>query len=184
MKRLLGLISLGALAAAFALGVPSAASLAADAYLKIKDIPGESRASGHEGQIELLSWSWGSTGRDAPSGMASGKRQYEPLTITKSVDQASPLLQRASETGQQLSGVTVYMRKAGGKQQEYMKIELENVMVSSYSVGGSGGGGGAAPTETFSLNYEKIKQGYVPEGKPKEEGQKPKWDSDKDKDKR
>ncbi len=33
-------------------------------------------------------------GGDAASGMATGKRQHKPLTITKELDKASPLLAR------------------------------------------------------------------------------------------
>lgn len=35
------------------------------------------------------------TVRDAASGMASGKRQHKPLTITKRIDKASPMLAKA-----------------------------------------------------------------------------------------
>ncbi|MCB1185762.1 type VI secretion system tube protein Hcp [bacterium] len=50
--------------------------------------------SEEKNKIEFQCWSWGSlsSNRDAASGMASGKRQHKPLTITKEIDKSSPLL--------------------------------------------------------------------------------------------
>ena len=44
---------------ATALAMLAAPAVAGPAYLKIGDIKGESTGKGHEGQIEILSWSWG-----------------------------------------------------------------------------------------------------------------------------
>ena len=41
-------------------------------------------------------------------------------------------------------------RKAGETQQEFLKIELTNILVSSYSAGGAGDG---TPLDAFALNF-------------------------------
>ena len=63
------------------------ASLAASVYyLKIDGVEGESRSQPQT--IELQSWSFGASNpavlspRDSASGLATGKRQHKPLTVT------------------------------------------------------------------------------------------------------
>ena len=77
------------------------ASLAAsDYYLKIEGVEGESASRSPE-TIELQSWSFGASNpaivspRDTASGMATGKRQHNPVTITKPVEPSTPLLRES-----------------------------------------------------------------------------------------
>jgi type VI secretion system secreted protein Hcp len=53
------------------------------------------------------------------------------------------------------------VRKAGGKQEEFYKIALSNILVSSITNSGMNGG---VPTETLSLNFEEIKFDYKEQG--------------------
>lgn len=156
MNKLFALGAVGALA----LGLAVAAPVPADAagYLKIGDIKGESVDDAHKGEIEILSWSWGETqsGSAAASGMPTGKRQHKPLTITKRVDKASPLLQQAATSGKMIDKMDLTLPKEGGRAEEYVTYELERVYITSYQTGGSAGGD-VVPTETISLNYEEIK---------------------------
>jgi type VI secretion system secreted protein Hcp len=151
MNKRSGLSSAGAVALALALTAfvsPDTASAAA--YMKLGDIKGESAAAAPRGEIEILSWSWGEA--SAPS----GRRQHKPLTITKPVDKASPILQQASTSGGSIPMLELALPKEGGGAEEYVKYRLENVRVTSYSVSGSGTAGRSRPVESFSLNYEKI----------------------------
>jgi type VI secretion system secreted protein Hcp len=50
-------------------------------------------------------------------------------------------------------------RKAGGKAEEFYKITLNDVLVSSFQQGGSTGGE-PVPTEQMSLNFQKIRMDY------------------------
>jgi type VI secretion system secreted protein Hcp len=161
MKHSLRLIASSALGVALALAFPQAASAAG--YLKIGDIKGESTDEGHKDEIEIESWSWGETsttrlpGEAAPaSGLATGKRQHKPLTITKAVDKASPKLQEASVGGRMIPSMTLTLPKGEGKEQTYLTYKLKNVMITSYQTS-SAAGGEDVPMETFSLNYEEIK---------------------------
>jgi type VI secretion system Hcp family effector len=164
MKSATRILISGALGLGLALAFPRAASSAG--YLKIGDIKGESTAKGHEGQIDIQSFSWGASSaahesarsptaaRETSSAMATGKRQHEPIKITKSIDKATPLLKKASADGRPLPSVTLYLPEGEGASQSYLQYELKNVIISSYTT--SGAGGGAIPTETLTLNYEKM----------------------------
>ena len=48
-------------------------------------------------------------------------------------------------------GTTILtVRKAGGSQQEYLKIKLNDILVSSYAIGGSEGGAEGEPQDVFA----------------------------------
>jgi type VI secretion system secreted protein Hcp len=64
----------------------------------------------------------------------------------------------ACASGEHIAKATLVCRKAGGQQEEYLKIEFGDVLVSSYQVGGAGGS--AMPIDQFSLNYGKIEKEY------------------------
>jgi type VI secretion system secreted protein Hcp len=53
--------------------------------------------------------------RDSASGQATGKRQHKPLTITKEIDKATPLLMRAIFTNQTLPIVQMSLNDPDGK---------------------------------------------------------------------
>lgn len=67
--------------------------------MKIEGIKGEATDKNHQGWIDVLSVSGLSDqarAREKGSGLATGKRQHEPISITKPIDKASPLLARSS----------------------------------------------------------------------------------------
>jgi type VI secretion system secreted protein Hcp len=134
---------------------------AVDYFLKLDGIDGESTDKKHKGEIDLNSFSFGvsQTGSFAyGGGGGSGKASFQDFHFTKRMDKASPKLMLACASGQHIAKATLVCRKAGGEQEEYLKIEFGDILVSSYQVGGSGGD--ALPTDQFSLNYGKINQEY------------------------
>lgn len=76
-------------------------------FIKFDGVDGESRDKDHKGWIEITSVSQGMAARDAASGMATGKRQHKPVTITKPIDKASPVLAKALASGSPLSNVKI-----------------------------------------------------------------------------
>jgi type VI secretion system secreted protein Hcp len=135
--------------------------MAADIFLKVDGIKGESKDDKHKDEIELLAWSWGETQTGSAGrggGMGSGKVEMHDLTLTKYVDKATPKLILDCAKGEHIPKAEMVMRKAGGEQKEYLKISLDDVMISSYSTSGSGGGD--TPTENISLNFGKITVEY------------------------
>lgn len=163
MKKLTKLAVAGTLTLAAAFAVPGLNAAWAAGYLKMGDIKGESTDSQHKDWILIESMSspifHATQSTDQASGMASGKRQHKPFTITKELDKASPMLQEAATTGKVFETVIIDYTEADerGARATYLKYELKNVMITSYSVSGGTAGGDDRPMETFSLNYEEIK---------------------------
>jgi type VI secretion system secreted protein Hcp len=128
---------------------------AGDYYLKIAEIRGESRAAGFEGQIEVLSLSWGTsqTGRIG-SGRGAGKATFKEFTITKKTDTASVPLIEAATIGRMIPEAVLQVRSVGGDEsRDYFTVTLTNVIVVSYE---SSGSSGERPIEQLSLSYETV----------------------------
>ena len=133
----------------------------ADFFLKIDGVPGESTDDKHKGEIDVESWSWGETNSGSSGhggGGGAGKVTPQDLTVTKRVDKSSPVLFIACATGQHFKDALITARKAGGQQQEYLKIKIEDVLVSSYQTSASTGGG--LVYETVSFNFAKLEIAY------------------------
>lgn len=131
-----------------------------DTFLKLAGVPGESTDSKHSGEIDVESWSWGETNSGTAGhggGGGAGKVAPQDLTITKLMDKSSPMLFIACATGQHFTDALLTARKAGGGQQEYLKIKLEEILVSSYQ---TSGGTGARVVETVSFNFAKLSVSY------------------------
>ena len=139
----------------------SQAFAAVDMFLKIDGVEGESTDKVHGKEIDVLSWSWGASqsGSMAAGGAGAGKVSMQDFTFTKSLDKSSPKLFEALATGQHLKEAKLVLRSAGGSQVEYLVITLSDVLISSYSTGGSSGED--RPTESISLNFAQIKMSYV-----------------------
>lgn len=144
-------------AAGLALGA-GAASAAVDYFLKIDGIKGESADKAHRGEIEITSWSLGAV-REAsgPGARAAAKPCVSDMNFTKRVDIASPLLLANAVTGLVIPKATLVGRKAGTTQQEYLKVEMKDVLVTSVS---SGGSSGTEPVEQFSLSFANLNLSY------------------------
>jgi type VI secretion system Hcp family effector len=101
-------------------------------------LEGEVTARGKEGAIEVLSFHHEvKSPRDAASGLATGRRQHQPLLIRKRIDKASPLLMKALVDNTPLT-VTVKFHRASadGRPEHYYTITLEEVFISGMSVFG------------------------------------------------
>jgi type VI secretion system secreted protein Hcp len=133
-----------------------------DYFLKIDGIEGESQDSKHKNEIDIESWSWGETNvGDAASrgGMGAGKVSMQDFHFVMRVNKSTPKLMQHCASGQHVKTATLTCRKAGKDQQEYLKIKLEDFIVSSYQTGGSRGDG-VVPVDQVSLNFSKIEYEY------------------------
>lgn len=138
--------------------------MAVDMFLELDKIKGESRDTAHKDDIDILAWSWGvSQGGSTHLGSGSGvgKANFQDISVTKYVDKASVTLMEHVATGDHIAKAKLVVRKAGGKPLEYIVIELKQVLVTSYSTGGSGGE--SLLTENITLNFAEIKITYVPQ---------------------
>jgi type VI secretion system secreted protein Hcp len=141
--------------------------MAVECFLKFEgpDLKGESKADGFAEQVDVLAWSWGATQTGTmhvATGGGAGKANVNDLTITKWIDKASPNLAQAVISGKQFNKATLTCRKAGGeKPVEYLKFDLENVIISSLATGGAGGEDRF--TENVALNFATYKMSYTPQ---------------------
>jgi type VI secretion system secreted protein Hcp len=104
-----------------------------DYFLKIDGIPGESGDDKHKAEIELESFSWGESQSGTAGhggGAGAGKVVAQDLSIVKKVDKASPVLMIGCATGTHYKSAILTARKAGGGQLDYLKITLEDVLIS------------------------------------------------------
>jgi len=136
--------------------------MAVDMFIKIGDIKGESKDAANKESIDILAWSWGLTQSGTFSqggGGGAGKVNVQDISVTKYVDAASTALILAAAKGTHIKQATLTVRKAGDKPLDYIKITLDQVMVTSVSTGGSGGEDRL--TENVSLNFAKFKVEYT-----------------------
>lgn len=123
-------------------------------------------------QMEVHSFSWGVTnvpGTIGGGGGGTGKPVNQDFHFTKDTDAASPKLFLACATGQHYPSATLSVKRAGVRSDVYLTIKLENVLVTSYQVGGTEGSGPVVPVEQLSLNFTRIKTEFIPlrpDGKP------------------
>lgn len=126
-------------------------------------INGDSVVNGHDKWITIASLQMG-VGRAISSSGGRGDREtsnpsFSELTLTKSTDIASADLFMQAICGKSLGKAEIHFVQTGGsdkKQQVYLKIELTDAIVSSYSASS----GGDRPSESFSLNFTQISYQY------------------------
>ena len=139
--------------------------MAADMFLKLDGIDGESTDDSHVKWIEVESFSWGVTQSGTLAfggGGGAGKAQFQDFHFVTNTSKASPLLFKSCATGEHIKEATLTVRKSGGdRPQDYLHIKMNDVLISSYQTGGSQGGG--TPTDQASLNFAKIEFSYQPQ---------------------
>jgi type VI secretion system secreted protein Hcp len=136
--------------------------MAVDMFLKLDGIKGESQDDTHADEIDVLAWSWGcsqSGSTHMGKGGGAGKANFQDLSITKYVDKSSPNLLMAVAKGKHIKTATLTIRKAGDTPLEYLIYDLEDIIVSSVSTGGSGGEDRL--TENVTLNFRIIAVAYT-----------------------
>ena len=151
------------------------------AFAKYDGIDGESKDSNHDKWIDVLSIDWGV---HKPGSGASGQTRHradvvlEDMTITLEYEKAAPKLLEAAVKGKVFPKVEIHFTMAPlvcsipspggeeicrevGEREVYLKYEMKNVLVSSYSVSGSGLDEGGPPTVVVSMNFEEVKVTYT-----------------------
>jgi type VI secretion system secreted protein Hcp len=140
--------------------------MASDYLLELDGIKGESQDDKHKGTIDIESFSWGVSQAASVAavrgGGGAGKAVFQDIHFTTRISSASPQLFLTCATGQHIKKAVLYVRKAGGDQQEYYKVTLEDLLVSSYQQSGAGGED-VIPTDSFSLNFAKVELDYTPQ---------------------
>jgi type VI secretion system secreted protein Hcp len=153
--------------------------MAVDMFLKLGDVVGESKDKSHKGEIDVLSWSWGASNAGSVhmgGGGGAGKVNVQDLSFTKYIDLASTDIFLATCNGKHYPEATLVVRKAGETPLEYLTITMSDVLISSYSTGGSGGEDRL--TESISMNFSKMVMTYKEQAAKGAQGKAPSvsWD--------
>lgn len=108
--------------------------MSTDLFLKIEGITGESQDANHKGWINADSFSWGAMQPGAMStggGGGAGKVEYLDLSVVAKIDKGTPAIMRYLSNGKHIGKVDISICKAGGKQIEYCRITLEEVLITA-----------------------------------------------------
>lgn len=135
--------------------------MAMDMFMDLGTIKGESKDATHKGKVDVLAWSWGASNSGTShtgGGGGAGKVNVQDLSFTKWIDKASSPLFTAVCKGTHLDKAQLIVRKAGDTPLEYLVIDMEQVLVTSCSTGGSGGEDRL--TENVTLNFARVKVSY------------------------
>jgi type VI secretion system secreted protein Hcp len=125
-------------------------------YVKIEGITGESKDSKHKGWVDVLDFSYRvsqSTSVFTGGGGGVGKADFAPLAFTHFYDRASPVLFGFCAAGKHIPKVLISACKAGGKQEEFLRITLSDVVLTHVEPGGTSG---SMPAESVGMAYSKI----------------------------
>lgn len=140
----------------------AAAARADSVFLKLTDIKGESTAVGHEGEIDILSWSWGASNPatiGTRGGLSAGRVAITDLTLMKFLDSATPKLFELVTRGTHTPKAELIVRKEGDARFDYLRITLEDVRVSSLQLSAATD----RPSESVSLSFGKVTVEYRPQ---------------------
>jgi len=131
--------------------------------MKIDGVKGKVTAKGHEEWIDVSSVQWG-VGRAISSAVGTSadreasKPSISEVSVTKLMDESSPHIFTEACVGKS-KPVQIHLCTVGTDQiNTYMEYELEDCMVSGYSVSS----GGDRPSESISLSFTKMTMKFIP----------------------
>ena len=135
--------------------------MAWDAYLTLEGVSGESKRDGHEGEIEVLSFSFGASnpsGIGVGGGAGTGTVSLSGFNVVKNFDASSAEIFQRCCTGEHFPEAKMTIYKAGGeKALAYLVYDFEEVFVDNVSWSG----GGDIPTENINLTFGKVTVTYT-----------------------
>lgn len=130
---------------------------------KGKKIKGTSTVSGHADWITIDTVQMGVGRAISTSGGGADRDTSNPsfaeISLTKATDLASADLFMEAVCGKSLGTAEVHFIQTGGpdkKEQVFLKLELEEAIISSYSANSKG----ERPVDTFAINFTKISYQY------------------------
>ena len=142
----------------------------AAAFVKFDGVDGEAMDKDHDKWIEVESVSArmdlapASVAGSGGTARGSADLAHDTFTMTKWVDKSSPKLSEAACNGKVFPKVEIHMSASyGGSRATYLKYELTNVRITSYSVGGAAESTDR-PMEEIALNFGKVKVTYTEDG--------------------
>ncbi len=145
--------------------------MAEDIIIAIDGIKGECKAAGHEGKIELSSWSFSVSNPGSyqqGGGGSTGKSMAGDLNCTKNLDKSSPNLMSYCASSKHIKTVVMVQRKQAGDGAvvEFLKVTLTDCIISNYNISASSG----LPMDSFSINFAKLEYAFKLQGEDQSEG--------------
>lgn len=133
---------------------------AADLFLRIDGIPGESQDATHRNWISLQSFSFqaASGGVAAqPTGNArlASRTAFQDITLTKTLDKSTAALLGHMAEGKNIPSAQINVLKSGPRPALAMEIYLEDVTIASQAISSSSDSTDI-PSESIALSYSKI----------------------------
>ncbi|RQV75046.1 Hcp family type VI secretion system effector [Burkholderia anthina] len=136
--------------------------MAQDIFLKLAGIAGESLDADHSNEIEVLTWDWSvsqQSNMHMESGGGAGRSIVDDLTFEHYIDRATPNLIQCCLTGRHIERAVLVMRKAGGTPLEYLRVTMEDVLVTKVSQVSTTNM--RIPREEVRLSFSQVRQEYL-----------------------
>jgi type VI secretion system secreted protein Hcp len=137
---------------------------AADYYLKLSGVEGESTDRSHAKWIELITVAWATGVARGMIGCTPGREcrgtaSSERVTITKAVDSATPAFATAKQAGHRFPSAILHLVKNGAVVGTYT---FQGLMVSESREIRQGG----HPTEQITMTFQKVDWSYATQSEP------------------
>jgi type VI secretion system Hcp family effector len=133
-------------------------------FMKVDGVTGESVDSQHKQWTDIQSFSWGANQRGAMAtggGGNAGRASFNDLSVVAYMDKSSAAIIKNCANGKHLTKVEISACKTGGTQIEFMRVTLEEVLVTSAHVTGVDPGDAA---DRLLMNYgfqaARVKKQY------------------------
>jgi type VI secretion system secreted protein Hcp len=134
--------------------------MAADMFLKIDGIDGESQDAKHKGEIEIESFSWGAsrpgTGGTGGGG-TTGRVTMDDFSFTTPVTKASPKLLLACVENRRIKTALLTVRRSGAQQHDFLKVTMSDVQILAWKQAA----GAELPLDQVSMNFGKVQIAYT-----------------------
>jgi len=133
-------------------------------FLKIDGIEGNVTSQGHEKWIDVDSIQWrvvraiSNNSTIKNNNWQTSKTGISEVSITKTMDVSSPLIFSEACGGDSKKTQIHLSTEGSGKTDTYMEYELEDCLVSSYSVSSEGD----IPIESISFTFTKMQMKFIP----------------------
>lgn len=139
--------------------------MAQDIFIKLDGIDGESQDASHPNEIEVLTWDWSiaqPSSMHMGSGGGAGKCTVGDLVFEHYFDRATPNLVQYCLAGKHIPEAVLVMRKAGGTPLEYLRLTIEDVLITQVATASNYNM--SMPREEVRLSFARVQQEYVTQG--------------------
>jgi type VI secretion system secreted protein Hcp len=136
-----------------------------DAFLYIEDqkgaIKGESKDKTHKDKIQVSNFRFGAEARASEktgTGLGAGKAMLKEFIFEIHGSKASPVLFGTLCTGMHCPKAELYVRKAGGKPQDFYVFKFWDLIITDYQLDCADD-----ITETIAFKFTKIHTAFSPQ---------------------